>query len=319
MSHSPPATGPTPAVARLYVVIAAVLWSTSSVFTRVLAEPTPLGLDEPRLDPLQMAFFRGLFAGLVLVPLLRPAQVRVRPVMVGMVACFGTMSGLYLSALSLGPAANAILLQNTAPFWVYLIGVYLLGDPPDRRSWRAILLGVAGAGVIVAGNWPRGLPPAEQSAQVQILLMATGSGVTYAGVILFLRWLRAESSVWLSVLNLLGSAGVIGLYVLATRGPDGAGEWLTQPTAAQLGFVAVFGAVQMAVPYLLFSYGLRTISPQEAGIITLLEPVLNPIWAYLITPEKETPTVWTWVGGAVLLGALVWRYAPRRATAGRDL
>jgi drug/metabolite transporter (DMT)-like permease len=296
------------------VVVAAVLWSTSSVFTRLLAEPTPLGLDSPRLDPLQMAFFRGLFAGLTLVPLLRPAHVRVRPVMVGMVACFGTMSGLYLSALSLGPAANAILLQNTAPFWVYLIGVYLLGEEPDLRSWRAILLGMVGALTIVAGNWPRGLPPAEQAAQVQILLMATGSGVTYAGVILFLRGLRAESTVWLTVLNLLGSAGVIGLYALTTRGWVGAGEWVMTPTAVQLGFLAVFGAAQMAVPYLLFTYGLRSISPQEAGIITLLEPVLNPIWAYLIAPDKETPTVWTWAGGAVLLGALAWRYAPRRTS-----
>lgn len=285
------------------------------MFTRVLAEPTQLGLHQPRLDPLLMAFYRGLFAGAALLPLLRPSHVRVRPVMFGMVACFGTMSGLYLSALSLGPAANAILLQNTAPFWVYLIGVHLLGDPPDRRSWRAILLGMTGAGVIVAGNWPRGLPPTEQAAQVEILLMATGSGVTYAGVILFLRWLRTESSVWLTVLNLFGSAGVIGLYVLAVRGTVGAGDWLGTPTREQLAFIAVFGAVQMALPYLLFTFGLRTISPQEAGIITLLEPVLNPIWAYLIAPDKETPTVWTWVGGAVLLGALVWRYLPRRGPA----
>ena len=66
----------------------------------------------------------------------------------------------------------------------------------------------------------------------------------------------------------------------------------------------------MAMPYLLFTYGLRTVSPQEAGIITLMEPVLNPIWAYLIAPDRETPTLWTWLGGLILLAALTWRYFP---------
>jgi drug/metabolite transporter (DMT)-like permease len=70
----------------------------------------------------------------------------------------------------------------------------------------------------------------------------------------------------------------------------------------------------MAAPYWLFARSLRSVTPQEAGIITLLEPVLNPIWAYLIAPDKETPTVWTVAGGMLLLGALGWRYLPVRRT-----
>ena len=294
--------------ARLSLVAAAVLWSLSSGFVRVIRVPTALGLDQPALTPVQVAVFRGFFAGLVMLPFLRQANVRVRPRMLLMVACFGTMSGLYLSALSLGPAANAILLQNTAPFWVYLIGVYLLGQPADRRSWRAILLAMFGAAVMVAGNWPRGLPPAESAAQVEILLMALGSGVMYAGVILFLRSLRAESAPWLTAWNLLGSAGLLLGFVAVWHGPAAARELLTTPTVGQLGFLAVFGVVQMALPYLLFARGLKVVGPQEAGLITLLEPVFNPIWAYLLSPETDTPTMWTAVGGAMLLGALGWRY-----------
>jgi drug/metabolite transporter (DMT)-like permease len=86
---------------------------------------------------------------------------------------------------------------------------------------------------------------------------------------------------------------------------------------SQLLFLAVFGALQMATPYFLFARAIRTVGPQEAGIITLLEPLLNPLWAYLIAPDKETPTVWTWLGGGVLMAALVWRYAPRRSGAGQ--
>jgi|SRR5579883_597793 len=303
---------PSVARARLMLVLAAVMWSTSSLFIRSLQEPTGLGLDEPRLSPLQLAVYRSLFAGLGLLPLVRPRDVRVRPAMGLMVLFFAVMTGLYLSAIALGPAANAILLQNTAPVWVYAVGVLLLGDAPDPRTLRAIVLAVAGALLIVLGNWPRGLEPDARAVQATILLMATGSGVFYAGVILLLRFLRAESSAWLTVLNMLGSGAVFLGYEFFTRGTDATLDWLSAPTWRQLVFIAVFGAFQMAVPYWLFTRGLQSVSPQEAGIITLLEPVLNPVWAYLITSGREAPTPWTLAGGGVLLAALAWRYWPTR-------
>jgi drug/metabolite transporter (DMT)-like permease len=303
---------PSAARARAFLVLAAVLWSTGSLFMRLLREPTGLGLDRPALDPLQIAFFRGLFAGLVLIPLVRPRDARLSPAMLGMVACFGVMSGLYLSALGLGQAANAILLQNSAPFWVYLIGVYLLGEAADRRSWRAILVGLAGTVLIVAGNWSSGGAAYSEASQTLVLLMGLGSGLTYAGVVLFLRGLRAESSAWLMVMNLLGSAAILGGFVVARDGWDSARGWFTATSGSQFLVLLVFGAVQMATPYWLFARGLRSVSPQEAGVITLLEPVLNPIWAYLIAPDKETPTVWTVIGGSLLLVALAWRYLPVR-------
>lgn len=298
--------------ARLMLVCAAVLWSTSSLFIRTLQAPGSWHLHEPELTPLQLAFFRSVFAGICLIPMLRRQDLTYRPAMLLMVLCFGAMTGLYISALALGQAANAIFLQNTAPVWVYILGVYVLGHAPDRKTLWAIVLAVIGALTIVLGNWPQGLQPAEQSLQATILLMATGSGVLYAGVILFLGHLRGVSSTWLTVLNMLGSAGVLLAYVLLTRGVSSTLEWIAMPTAQQLVFVAVFGFVQMAAPYWLFTQGLRTVSPQEAGIITLIEPILNPCWAYWIAPERETPTVWTLMGGFILLAALGWRYWPRR-------
>src|SRR5262249_4485995 len=60
----------------------------------------------------------------------------------------------------------------------------------------------------------------------------------------------------------------------------------------------------------LVARGLRSVSPQEAGTLTLIEPLLNPVWAYLISGEVPSP--WTLVGGGFILGALAWRYWPRR-------
>ncbi|MFM8274195.1 MAG: DMT family transporter, partial [Gemmata sp.] len=283
---------------------------------RLLREPLGLGLNDPLLTPLQIAFYRGLFGGLVMVALVRRAEMTFRRPMIGMVSAFAVMSGMYLSALD-GPAANAIFLQNTAPVWVSLIAVFVLHERIGRRGWCAVAIAAAGAAVIVAGNWPRELPAdptgPQRELQVVQLLLGLGSGVVYAVVVLFLRALRDHSSAWLIGINLLGSAAALGLFVLLTSGPAAFAAWLTAPSVKQLAVLVVFGAFQMALPYWLFARGLRTVSPQEAALITLIEPLLNPVWAYLITPEKDTPTVWMLLGGALILLALAWEYLPGAA------
>lgn len=285
------------------------------MFMRLLREPLGVGLDQPTLSPLQIAFYRGLFGGLVMLALVRRGEMTCRPAMFGMVVAFAAMSGMYLSALD-GPAANAIFLQNTAPVWVYLFAVLALGERGDRRGWFSVLLAAAGAAVIVTGNWPREVAEEENTKQTRQLLFGLGSGVVYAIVVLFLRVLRDHSSAWLVSLNLLGSAATLGLFVLLNDGPHAFMEWVTAPSLKQLAVLAVFGAFQMALPYWLFTRGLRTVSTQEAAIITLIEPLVNPLWAYLITPEKDTPNLWMLSGGALILLALVWKYVPWKQKAG---
>jgi drug/metabolite transporter, DME family len=82
-----------------------------------------------------------------------------------------------------------------------------------------------------------------------------------------------------------------------------------------MAFLVLFGAVQMAVPYFLIARGLRVVSAQEAGAITLLEPLLNPLWAYLVAPDVERPRAYTMLGGTFILGGLLWRYWPGRRRA----
>jgi drug/metabolite transporter (DMT)-like permease len=264
-----------------------------------------LDLNEPGLSPLQIAFYRAVFAGLVLVPLVRRRDVRFRPLMPVMVGLFAIMNALFISAIALGTSANAILLQNTAPFFIYLVSVFLLGEAPERRTLIALVVGMIGMVVVVGGGWRSDVP-------VEVTLMGVGSGITYAGIILCLRHLRGESTQWLVVQNHLGSGICLASAVLICNGPAFLLEWLTTPTPRQVAFLAVFGSVQMGLPYFLFARGLRSVSPLEAGAITLLEPILNPLWAYLISPEKDTPTQYTWIGGSLIIGALAYRYMPGR-------
>ena len=275
------------------------------MLTRLLQNPTPLEVHDPKLTPLQIAFFRAFFAGLFLVPFLRTRDIRFRPLMPAMVMTFAVMNALFLSAMVLGTAANAILLQNSAPFFVFVASVFLLGERADRKSLIALLVGMAGMIVIVAGSDNLG-------GRLDVAVMGLGSGITYAFVILCLRAMRNESPQWLIFQNHLGSAFCLALTVCVIWGPTYWIEWLTMPTWRQLLLLSIFGCVQMGLPYWLFARALRSVSPQEAGAISLLEPLLNPLWAYLISPETDTPPRATWIGGAFILGALAYRYMPSR-------
>ena len=293
---------PSMARGRLLIVLAAVLWSLSGLFKNVLKNNTPLpALGPEPVGDLDIAFYRVLFAGLVLAPTLRRRDFSFRPAMLGMVAVFAAMNLTFVLALGGGKASNAILLQYSAPLWLYLAGVWWLGEAGSRRGLASVLLGLAGVGVIFLGGGDEGGLP--------VLGLGLASGFFYAGVILFLRVLRGASSNWLTVVNHLGAAAAVAPIVFFSE------KGWPSPTWQQAGVLALFGGVQMGLPYLLMARGLRVVSPQEAGVITLLEPLLNPVWAYLAAPQSESPTAYTFAGGALILGALAWRYWPGRQSA----
>jgi DME family drug/metabolite transporter len=279
--------------ARWCILLAALLWSTSGALTKVLRENTGLGLNEPSIDPLSIAFWRVVFAAGVFLPTVRRQEITFRPALWLTGLAFALMNVLFISAMALGSSANTILLQYTAPMWVYLICVGVLGEPAERRGTVTMLIGVAGIGVIVAGSW--------RESQLLAVALALGSGLAYALIMIGLRKLRGVSSRWLTAFNHLMS--VLVLAPIVWRHP--------LPNWPQFAVLFVYGTAQMALPYFLLAVGLRRLRPQEVGTLTLIEPVLNPLWAYLASPATETPTVWTLIGGAFIVGALVWRYWPK--------
>jgi drug/metabolite transporter (DMT)-like permease len=285
----------------LCILAAAVLWSLSGAFTKVLTAPTGYGLDLPRIEtfdlgetrvPVQLAFYRAFFAGLVLVPTLRRGDIQFKPMMLAMLVSFALMNASFISAQALGTAANAILLQNSAPLWTYLVSICWLGEKSDRRGTISLFAGMVGIAIIAGGG---GGEP---------IVMAIGlfSGLTYAGVILGLRILRDVPANWLTVWNhLLGSLLLLPFVLM-----------LEPPSWQQFIVLFLFGAIQLGLPYWLMARGLRSVSAPEAGAITLLEPLLTPVWSVLVAGRQEAPGLWTYVGGAVILVALAYRYFPSK-------
>jgi drug/metabolite transporter, DME family len=276
-----------PWVARLLVVAAAVLWSLSGVVLKA-----PVFGDLPAESRgAAIAGLRALFAALVLLPLLRPRRVRWRPGLVPMALCFAAMSVLFISALMTTSAAATIFLQYTSVVWACLLGWLILRERPGRPDLIALGFVVAGIGVILAND------PGSPLGNV----LALASGVAYAGVVVSLRALRDEDPIWLSFLNQAVTALVIlpALLVLPMR-----------VTATQLLLIAFLGAIQLALPYVLFSIGVRRVPAAEASLLLLVEPVLNPLWVLMVWGEQA---VWsTWVGGGIILAGVASRFLPYR-------
>lgn len=295
MSNLQPSS-PHPALGRVSVVLATLLWSTSGLFAKSGT------FDDWPIEErgVLLAFWRALFAGLCLLPFVR--RPRWRLTLLPMTIIFTVMNVSYLGAMTLTTAANAIWLQSTAPLWVFLINSLFLREPAHSRDWPPLVLLLAGIGVIVYF---------EMQGQAQAgIVYGLLAGVAYGGVVVCLRKLRSEDAVWLIALNHLVAAGVMLPFILYLH------RW---PTPWQLVVLAGFGALQMGLPYVLFARGLRHISSQEATGIGMLEPLLVPLWVFL--RGDETPRWWTLAGALLILAGLVLRYAwarPKEAVGSLD-
>lgn len=282
--EKPGSNAPSLVTARLLVVAAAVMWSSSGFFAKfeLVKDWGPL-----------LAFWRAAFACVILLPLIR--QPRWSWKLIPMTATFAAMNYTYLSAMDKGTAANAIWLQSTAQMWVLLIGVLVFRERAVLRDWLLVVLCALGIALILAFE--------SRGKSLEAVIYGLFSGVFYAGVVLSLRQMREFESAWLVGLNHLVTALLLSpwmwtSYQSGVHWPSG---WLWL-------LLAGFGILQMGLPYVLFARGLKTIPGHEAAGIGLLEPLLVPIWAFLVTAGKDVPQWWTLAGGGLIFAGLVMRY-----------
>ena len=253
-----PATslGPNPRQGRLQVLLAALLWSLAGVFIKFLD-----------LHPLAIVFYRSLFASLVFLPFLKRGEIRVSsPIVVAAITYTAAISA-FVSANKLTSAANAIVLQYTAPVFVFLFSWLVLGEKISRLNGSALTIAMAGVAIISFDSAGR--------PEMAGVLLALLSGVLFAAYMINLRRTQATSPVYLTWLINIVCALLLLPFVTAHLAL----------TLAQIGILALMGAVQLGLPYFLFSKGLKTISVQEASLIALIEPVLNPLWVALVVGE----------------------------------
>jgi len=263
--------------ARLSLLLAAVLWSLAGIFIKFLSLP-----------PLTIVFYRSLSASLFFAFFVRRSIAAPRVALLVSALAYTAAISAFVSANKITTAANAIALQYTAPMFVFMIVHYLFGEKITGASWIALVLGMLGIAVICAGS--AGQPDA---AGVMVALL---SGLLFSIYMVSLRFLKEFNPGTLTFLNNL----VCCLILLPLVGSE------LSLTLKEGWIVAVMGVVQLGIPYWLFSKGLEQISVQEASLIVLIEPVLNPLWVGLIV--GELPSGATLIGGLCIVGSLAFRY-----------
>ncbi len=247
----------------------------------------------------QIACLRALIAGLTVLALLPAARRGWSWGVLPVAACYSGALLLFVLSTKLTTAANAIFIQSTAPIWILAMGPWILKEP-IRRSDLAFMA-VLAAGMALFFLPSGAAPPPTAPDPFLGNALAVGSSVCMAGLFTGLRWFARRE----------GGDGdrpaaviVLGSLLLFAASLPMTFPW-TAGRASDWVVLVYLGIFQIGLAYLLVARALRTVSALEASLLLLLEPVLNPVWTWLV--HREDPGVFALLGGTVILAATAFR------------
>lgn len=267
----------------LFMIVAAICWSSGGYLVRQLSIN----------NAWEIVFWRSLFMSLFVAGVLLVMHGRKMPQAVRAVGMPGVLAGLllagtfflFIGSLTRTTVANTFVLMSVSPFLAALAGWFVLHERVPLRTW--IAMGVAFIGIIVMFGG------AVDSGQLVGNLMALGVSICFAAQLTVLRKFHAT-------VDMLPQVLIAGLWTLLPAwlfaGPFAA-------TGADLAVLALMGCVQLGIGCLLATAASRALSATELGLLALLEPILGPLWVWLLLGER--PGTSALVGGAIVLGAVL--------------
>ncbi len=281
---------------RLQLLAAAALFSTGGAAVKATA-----------MTAWQVAGFRSGIA-FVAVLLLVPASRRGwswRTTLVALV--YATTMVLFVTANKLTTSANAIFLQSAAPLYILLASPWLLRERITRADIGVMAAVAGGLALVMFGTAPEAVT-APNPALGNVL--ATVSGLCWAGTVMGLRWLNAGPDSDTAPMVTVATGNLI-VFVLCAPMAFGVvpGVEIAAITPVDVGLIVYLGVFQIGLAYLCLARGLSGVPAFEASLILLAEPALNPLWSWLAHGEQLG-----W--GAVLGGGLILAATAARAWMG---
>jgi len=266
----------------LLVAAAAFSWSTGGLIARFIT-----------VDPWTQSCWRGGFSALCLLTFLLwrdgrgTAALFRQQGLPGLVvaACFSAASISFVIALRHTSVATILVIQSTAPLIAGLIAFLWMKEPISLTRGLAMLLALAGVVVMVSQHDMAADPVGLLLSGVIACALATATVVTRR-----FQQIRMTPACCL--------AGIIMAVVGALLGSPASVD------AVNLGLLFLFGAGQLAIGLICFSFGARLIPAGEAALIGLLECILGPIWVLVFLGEN--PGLYAALGGALVVTAVAW-------------
>jgi drug/metabolite transporter (DMT)-like permease len=202
-----------------------------------------------------------------------------------------TSTTCFVMAVKATSVANVVVIVAAAPLAAAAIGWLWLRERPSRRVWLAMAASAVGIVVVVSGSFGGGNPAGD--------LLAVGAITAFGlGIVL----LRRHPDI--SRTMVVGLAG-IGMAVFAAWPATIFGHSL-RTWLAVLAMGAVFGPVARVM----LATATRYLPAAEVGLFAPVETVFASLWVFLVF--GEVPSGATWIGGAIVLTALLWGIWPRR-------
>ncbi|HHT37717.1 MAG: DMT family transporter [Candidatus Wallacebacter cryptica] len=269
------------------LVLASVLWSSAGVLIKSI-----------NLNTMALSSARAGIAVLVLFIYLRRRFTLTKYHLLGALT-YAANSFLFVAANKLTTSANAILLQFTAPIWVALFAVWFLKERVRRSDWVSVAVVTIGMVLFFIGDLEVG--------HLFGNILAVISGIAMAGFVIVAKLdPDRDPAEYVLLGNLVNF--LIGLPFLAgsAGGIDLNGGLL----------LLVLGIFQLGLPYILYTKAIPVVSSLEAILITILEPLLNPVWVAIVTGEK--PGIWAVIGGLIVLSTVIIRGVYQAKNADRD-
>ena len=262
----------------LFVFAAAFLWSTGGLFIKWTT-----------LSGLELSCWRSFFAILTVAFFTRHEGFGINRLTAVASFLYAVLLILFVLATKTTTAANAIFLQYTAPVYLLILELIIYKEKFRSRDLFTVLVCVGGMALFFVGQ----LRPQDVTGN----LLALASGFCFALYFLSLRHPRAREVNRASSVIYGNTLAVLmtlpwGLSVVNTiTGPD-------------LLAAAYLGVIQLGIAYTLFTYGMaHGVRSLDAGIICYIEPVLNPVWVFLVLGEK--PSSWALLGGLIIIAAVI--------------
>jgi len=258
----------------VFLMLAAVLWSFGGLLIKSVT-----------WNPMAIAGVRSAISVLVLLVVIRKKHFTFSFTQIAGAVFYAATMITFVSANKLTTAANAIILQYTAPIYVALLGIWLLKEKVQLYDWIVIVVAILGICLFFMDKVSIG----NQLGNILALI----SGVTFALMIIFLRMQKDSfpiSSVFMG--NILTAVLMIPFMFYAV--PKDFNSWSA---------LVLLGTFQLGLSYILYSIAIKNATALEGVMIPLIEPVLNPLWVLIFLGEK--PTQWAFIGGAIVILSLI--------------
>jgi drug/metabolite transporter, DME family len=269
----------------LFVLLAVLLWSTGGLFIKMTA-----------LDALAVNCGRSLFAAVTVALFTYKKGLKADAYTLLNSLIYAGILSCFVYATKNTTAANAIFLQYTAPIYILILSPILLKERFRAVDLITVFFCLAGMSLFFIE---------AQSANSRLAanvfagnLAALISGALFGLYFVLLRHPRTMENRNPAISVFYGNLIVVLLmlpFLIKNPPQPTANDWLT---------IAYLGVFQIGISYTLFTFGIvNGVRSFDASIIGFVEPLLNPLWVFLVV--GETPGVWAMLGGALILITVV--------------